>query len=603
MKLKRIVFDEQGFRSLKKLNLEIAPRITLIAGHNGIGKSTILGLIANGSEYTDNKTLLGKAYRADFSELFFLDYYKDLKELEPKNYSASLHYDIEGHEIIKRCQVTGTHKQLIHKKDFQRFLVKVPVDQMTDKQKEALTDEKCYVYRMRIIPRLENKVSTEISDKYKITGAAKVQIPTLYLGMSRMSPIGEFEWGQVNKKEVVNLEDLNLIYTIFNEVIPIPFLHASEKKGYIHSFKQTNKQSIVPDFNYPSLSISLGQDSLSSIITALVSFHSLKNIIDDQYIGGILVIDEIESGLHPKAQMALMKQLKKYATLLNLQIIVTTHSLTIIKEVLENKPSPDDRVIYLKDTYSPSEMKDATYTKIKNDMLLEPFKPRSEEVEVEVPPALFCYFEDEEASDFMKGILQSLEITDTYSKFGKKLEIVSAKIGCTTLNKLADQSPHFRASLIFLDADTESDEKSPDSKINLLKKKNVIQLPLKGSSSIFDQLPPDKIAYIYLYQKFQDIDNNYEFWHENTPEFFSSNYYLTYLQDINKHYGGSLSQITSIDDIKRINRKAMKKWYEANQDVLNEIQIFKLWAQEHIAECEKFITQLVAKVDEMSHDS
>ena len=71
-------------------------------------------------------------------------------------------------------------------------------------------------------------------------------------------------------------------------------------------------------------------------------------------------------------------------------------------------------------------------------MLLEPFKPRSEEVEVEVPPALFCYFEDEEASDFMKGILQSLEITDTYSKFGKKLEIVSAKIGCTTLNKLAE---------------------------------------------------------------------------------------------------------------------------------------------------------------------
>ncbi|EPG7693233.1 AAA family ATPase, partial [Acinetobacter baumannii] len=55
MKLKRIVFDEQGFRSLKKIDLDIAPRITVIAGHNGIGKSTILGLIANCSEYNDNK--------------------------------------------------------------------------------------------------------------------------------------------------------------------------------------------------------------------------------------------------------------------------------------------------------------------------------------------------------------------------------------------------------------------------------------------------------------------------------------------------------------------------------------------------------------------
>ncbi|WP_151713395.1 AAA family ATPase [Acinetobacter bereziniae] len=599
MKLKKVVFDEHGFRNLKKLVLDIAPRITVIAGHNGIGKSTILGLISNCSEYTDNKTVLGKAFRADFSELFFLDYYKDLKDLEPKNYSAYLHYDIEGTEIIKKCQVTGTHKQLINKNQFQKFLVKVSEDQLTEKQKSTLTDEKCYVYRMRIIPRLDNKVPSEITEKYKIGGAAKIEIPTLYLGMSRMSPIGEFEWGQVNQKEVKSLTDLNLIYTIFNEIIPIPFFQASEKKGYIHSFKQTNKQSIVPDFNYPSLSISLGQDSLSSIITAIASFNELKKTINDQYIGGILVIDEVESGLHPKAQMALIKQLKKYATILNLQIVLTTHSLTIIKEVLERNPSQDDTVIYLKDTFSPKDMKDVTYTKIKNDMLLEPFKPQSEEDITEIIPDLFCYFEDEEASDFMKGILSALGINDTFSKFGKKLEIVSAKLGCTTLNKLSDQSPHFRSSLIFLDADTQSDDKTPDSKNSLLLKENVIQLPIDDDSSIYNQLPPDKIAYLYLYLKFKNINENYEFWHEKTPEFFSSNYYLTYLQDISKHYGGNLTPVTSIEDIKNISRKAMKKWYEANQIVLNEIQIFKLWAQEHHTHCDRFIKILVDKVDSM----
>ena len=84
----------------------------------------------------------------------------------------------------------------------------------------------------------------------------------------------------------------------------------------------------------------------------------------------------------------------------------------------------------------------------------------------------------------------------------------------------------------------------------------------------------------------EDIADNYEFWHEKTPEFFSSNYYLTYIQDISKHYGGNLTPITSIEDIKKVNRKAMKKWYEANQVVLNEIQLFKLWAEEHQEDCQ-----------------
>lgn len=605
MKLKRIVFDEQGFRSLKKIDLDIAPRITVIAGHNGIGKSTILGLIANCSEYNDNKTLLNKSFRADFSELFFLDYYKDFKEISPNNYSAKLYYDIEGHEVIKKCQVTGTHKKIIDKKQFQRFLVKVPNDQLTDKQKEVLTADKCYVYRMRIIPRLESKNDPEILEKYKIGGASKINIPTLYLGMSRMSPIGEFEWEQVSHKEANHLEDdLSLIYNIFNEIIPIPFFHHTEKKGFVHSIKQSNKQSIVPNFNYSSLSISLGQDSLSSIVTALVSFNHLKNKIGNEYTGGILVIDEIEAGLHPKAQMALIKQLKKYATLLDLQIILTTHSLTIIKEILEISPSTSqDKVIYLKDTYSPKSMDEVTYTKIKNDMLLEPFIPKAEDSEVAIIPEIFCYFEDEEASDFMQGILDAYNINDTYSKFGKKLEIVSAKMGCTTLNKLSNQSPHFSSSLIFLDADTESDEKTPDSKNSLLEKFNVIQLPLNNSHSIYNQLPPDKIAYIYLYLKFMNINDNYEFWHVNTPEFFSSNYYLTYMQDIGKHYGGNLSPITCIEDIIKINRKAMKKWYEANREVLNEIQIFKLWAIEHLDECKEFIElipQIINKIDQKS---
>ena len=72
MKIKYINFDKQGFRKLKNIQFEIADRVTVIAGHNAIGKSTILGLIANCSAYAsiDHKTYTGKNFESKFQELF-----------------------------------------------------------------------------------------------------------------------------------------------------------------------------------------------------------------------------------------------------------------------------------------------------------------------------------------------------------------------------------------------------------------------------------------------------------------------------------------------------------------------------------------------------
>lgn len=47
----------------------------------------------------------------------------------------------------------------------------------------------------------------------------------------------------------------------------------------------------------------------------------------------------------------------------------------------------------------------------------------------------------------------------------------------------------------------------------------------------------------------------------------------------------------------------MKKWYEANQVVLNEIQLFKLWAEEHQEDCQDFISHLITKVNFVSNSS
>jgi predicted ATPase len=52
IKVQTIKFDQPPFRKLGAIEINLAPRVTLIAGRNGVGKSTILALIAGCSGIT-----------------------------------------------------------------------------------------------------------------------------------------------------------------------------------------------------------------------------------------------------------------------------------------------------------------------------------------------------------------------------------------------------------------------------------------------------------------------------------------------------------------------------------------------------------------------
>ena len=69
----------KNFRGYTDQTIELYEDLNVIIGKNDIGKSTILGLIANCSEYTEHKTLFNKAFRSDFSEIFILNYEEDFK--------------------------------------------------------------------------------------------------------------------------------------------------------------------------------------------------------------------------------------------------------------------------------------------------------------------------------------------------------------------------------------------------------------------------------------------------------------------------------------------------------------------------------------------
>lgn len=607
--LKKIEFDSIGFRNLKDISINFSPRLNVIAGHNGIGKSTILGLIANGSELKKNKTLLNKDFRADFGELFFLDYYEDFKNREPEPSRANLTYTILGNDIIKNCEVSGTQKEAVHKTKYKKFMVKVPTTELTERQTAALKPECFYVYRMRVIPRTINSsvLDKTFLEENSIGNAAKIPIPTIYLGMSRMSPIGEFGWTAIQQKATAIPPEIDqFIYQIFDSIIPFSDpINLDEKKTFAHSFNDSNKQSIVPDFGHSSLSISLGQDSLSTIATALASFKHLQIELGENYQGGILIIDEVEAGLHPRAQRKLIQTLKVSAKELKLQIIMTSHSLTIIKETLDENTSKEyraDDVIYLMDTNVPYVMENPSYLKIKNDMLLEEVQTEIiDEPTVIPPPKMYVYFEDLEAFDFCVAILDTFNIKDTFSYFGRELELVPAKLGCHNLLSLSKTTPHFQNSIIILDSDiNDLVGNSKEIKKSLLNYSNVVTLPVNDSESAFHSLPPDKLAYCFLLDKYINRNTNREFWHKSTSNRLTTNFFLDHLKDIQKHYSAkALPPINNLEDVKKLHRDPMKNWYNAQRETLKTFNIFGLWATENEIYCKIFLDSLVQTIDKL----
>lgn len=109
-----------------------------------------------------------------------------------------------------------------------------------------------------------------------------------------------------------------------------------------------NKQSIgVSTELYDWNQNSMGQDNLGKIILALFSFKRLHDKYPRQYKGGILAIDEMDATMYPASQVELLKVLRKYASKLNLQILFTTHSMSLLKamddlvqEVTKKKKQP-----------------------------------------------------------------------------------------------------------------------------------------------------------------------------------------------------------------------------------------------------------------------
>lgn len=417
VKVKSLTFGKPPFRKLGNFDIQFADRLTLIAGHNGIGKSTILGLVANTFGITERsgpKTYLGDPFYANIEQIVFLAL-DEVAEAQKHTASAPVVIaSVGGVNVRKRCSMT-------HRTEWQRA---------------------------RVVPRTVDKAAGDT-----VGQDAKVPLPTIYLGMKRLASAGEAEEKDVSSvKLTMHADDSALMREFVSAVI----LGAELTNDVNHqSIKGAKKKSAQPGYEkHGPFAVSMGQDSLGSIATALASFSKLKRDMGDDYPGGLLVIDEMDVGFHPHAIERLVKSLKSCANRLDLQIIATTHSPRLIEAVHPdgdgNAKAPDS-VVYLLDTKHPRIAKDQSLRAILNDMAL---LPEDDKPSRKAKPTLAIYFEDEEATEFCSGLIPAAKKLALSKKYGVRINWIPLGVGGSNLLGFPAKDPLFMNRVLVVDADT-----------------------------------------------------------------------------------------------------------------------------------------------------
>jgi energy-coupling factor transporter ATP-binding protein EcfA2 len=416
IKVKSLTFGKPPFRKLGNFDIPFAERLTLIAGHNGIGKSTILGLVANtfGITASGHKTYLGDPFYANIEQIIYLALDEVVQAQKDTASAPVVIANVDGVEVKKRCSMT----------------------QRTQWQ------------RARVVPRTIDKAEGDT-----VGQDAKVPLPTIYLGMKRLASAGEAEEKDISSAKLdMHADDSALMREFVSAVI----LGAALTNDVNHqSIKGARKKSAQPGYEkHGPFAVSMGQDSLGSIATALASFSKLKREMGDDYPGGLLVVDEMDVGFHPHAIERLVKSLKSCANRLDLQIIATTHSPRLIEAVHPdgdgNEKSPDS-VVYLLDTKHPRIAKDQSLRAILNDMAL---LPDDDKPARKAKPTLAIYFEDEEAIDFCSGLIPAAKKMALAKKYSVRINWIPLGVGGSNLLGFPSKDPLFLNRVLVVDADT-----------------------------------------------------------------------------------------------------------------------------------------------------
>lgn len=332
-KLKKVKIIK--FRGLSGVEIDVANRITLICGKNGTSKSTILGIVAQifsfrrdysstGDGKIEFRTLQDSRFESLFSDYFRL----------------SEKFDVPGSMDIQFEVYDGAF------------------DKNLNELSLGLYDTADCTQSRPIVRG--NKVEGVKNSSRNVTH------PVIYLSLARLLPISARSDYNVRDVEYL-VENATYFRQLNNRLLK------KTSSTLLTATTGTVKSVVAHAENYDQESVSVGEDNTGQILQAILSFKRLKDNYPD-YHGGILLIDEADAGLFPAAQVEFVKLLSRLTKELNLQVIITSHSPTMIEEIynLSKKSKTDYKTIYLSDSYGPIRvMSDISWIDIYADLKVE----------------------------------------------------------------------------------------------------------------------------------------------------------------------------------------------------------------------------------------
>lgn len=438
MRAIRLYID--SFRQFEDCEIILGKKLTAIAGNNGTGKSTILGLLANSSELRGQKTYMGKPFRGEFSELF----------------SGSPEHDPTGSKIRLDYLEHGDEKSVTFRTAWQ--------DKGT---------------RFRVIPKRKRE-----SGK---TTEAKLESPVIYLGLSRLYPFGEADAKTLKRRSQHwdSEDDRDWFIEKYTGILSIQSTQIHSVSSF--DIAQSRKRGTgVETDNYGPSANSAGQDNLGQILMAVLSFKKLVRTLGDSWDGGLLLVDEVDATLHPAAQRKLVDLLLKEAGTTRFQVVFTTHSTVVLDYLADRTGSldtdnPNDiEIAYLTDANRRLEVKrNPSWHTMTNDLFVR--TPGASPSKVGV----FC--EDAEARWLIQELIEAL-----HTALWPRVHLIDAPFGCDTLLQLCRHDyPYMKDRIVVFDGDvTEEQIEKQVPRMYLREGGNIVRLP--------GNVRPEQIIWDYL---------------------------------------------------------------------------------------------------------